>query len=199
MYMEKIPQDVTVILASASPRRRELLSGMGISFAVCPCDVDEHLPGTVPPPKAVVILSERKARAASAVHPEALVIASDTLVACDGTALGKPVNAADAHHILMRLSGRAHMVYTGVTVLYRGRTYTARGETVVHMRPFGPEEADAYIETGEPMDKAGAYGIQGQGGRFVTRIEGAYDNVVGLPTELLRRLLREALTAEAEV
>lgn len=193
MYTGNLPSGISVVLASASPRRRELLSGMGISFAVCPCDVDEYLPGIVPPPQAVVVLSERKARAASDAHPDALIIASDTLVACDGAALGKPVNTADAHRILMRLSGRAHMVYTGVTVLYRGRTYTARGETVVHMRPFGPEEADAYIATGEPMDKAGAYGIQGEGGRLVTHIEGAYDNVVGLPTELLARLLREAL------
>ena len=187
-FLTLCPPHVRLTLASASPRRHELLSGMGLAFTVTPCDVDESLPAGILPEDAVLLLAERKARVSSLL-PDTVILASDTLVALDGIALGKPRDEADALSILMRLSGRTHSVHTGVAVRYADRLLSAQDTTLVHMRPFNEEEARAYIKTGEPMDKAGAYGIQGLGGRLVSHIEGAFDNVVGLPTRLVDELL----------
>ncbi len=192
-FLSLCPAGLSLCLASASPRRRELLAGMGLTFSVSPCDVDESLPAGIAPDEAVVLLAERKARAATPAEEPAIILASDTLVEADGVSLGKPADAEDACRMLMRLSGRAHRVHTGVAVRLGERLLSARDTTTVYMRPFTEEEARAYIATGEPMDKAGAYGIQGLGGRLVSHIEGAYDNVVGLPTGLSDRLLCEIL------
>ena len=187
---------LTLYLASASPRRRELLGDMGISFSLSPCEVDEHTDASVHPADAVVLLSVRKARAAYAAHTgeDAMILASDTLVELDGVPLGKPESEAHAKEMLLSLSGRTHHVHTGVAVIYRGRVHAARDTTAVRMRAFDAAEAEDYVATGEPMDKAGAYGIQGLGGRLVEGIDGAFDTVVGLPTELVDELLCRALT-----
>ena len=194
-YQFRLPQGVALILASASPRRRELLAGMGLTFIVCPCDVDESVPPGMHPREAVVLLARRKAEAVAARYPEAVILASDTLVEIDALPLGKPQDEEEAVATLMRLSGSEHRVHTGVAVIYRGRVLAERDTTRVFMRPFDEGEARAYVQTGEPMDKAGAYGIQGLGGRLVDRIEGNYDTVVGLPTrlsdDLLCRLMEE--------
>ncbi|MBQ8174326.1 MAG: septum formation protein Maf [Clostridia bacterium] len=186
---------LTLYLASASPRRRELLGDMGIAFTLSPCEVDEHTDPAVHPADAVVLLSERKARAAHALHTheDTIILASDTLVELDGVPLGKPKNEAHAKEMLLSLSGKTHHVHTGVAVIYRGRVHAARDTTAVHMRAFNAVEAEDYIATGEPMDKAGAYGIQGLGGRLVEGIGGEFDTVVGLPTKLVDELLCRAL------
>ena len=190
----------TVYLASASPRRRELLGGMGVSFALSPCEVDEHTDTDIHPADAVVLLSVRKARAAHALHEgeDAFILASDTLVELDGVPLGKPENEAHAKEMLLDLSGKTHRVHTGVAVIYRGRLFASRDTTAVRMRAFTEKEAAAYVATGEPMDKAGAYGIQGLGGALVEGIDGAFDTVVGFPTRLVDELLSRALLSPEE-
>ncbi len=192
-YLFRIPAGKELILASASPRRRELLSAMGLSFTVCPADADETVPPTVHPRDAVVLLAERKALSVAQDHTGAIILASDTLVELDGRPLGKPQDAEDAITMLLSLAGREHRVHTGVAVWYRGRLFSAVESTRVLMRPFDREEACTYVASGEPMDKAGAYGIQGLGGRLVAQIVGEFDNVVGLPTVLSDRLLCRAV------
>ena len=194
-YRFHIPAGAELILASASPRRRELLGGMGLTFSVCPCDVDERVPHGMHPAEAVVLLARRKAEAVAALHPNAIILASDTLVEIDSLPLGKPTDEADAVRTLMRLSGNEHRVHTGVAVIYRGRVLAEKDTTRVFMRAFDEREARAYVATDEPMDKAGAYGIQGLGGRLVDRIEGNYDTVVGLPTRLLDNMLCRLMEA----
>ena len=190
-----MPAGARLLLASASPRRRELLGSMGLTFAISPCEVDEHTDPSVHPADATVLLAARKARAAYDLFggEDTIILASDTLVECDGIPLGKPTDEADAVRTLMMLSGRAHNVHTGVAVIYRGRLHAARDTTAVHMRAFAKDEAIAYVKTGEPMDKAGAYGIQGLGGRLVDGFTGEYDTVVGLPTRLTDLLLCRAI------
>lgn len=180
-----------LILASASPRRRELLDRMGLAHVVVPADVDETpLPGEAPE-ELVSRLAEAKAthvlRAHAADRP--VVLAADTVVVVDGTVLGKPADAADAAAMLRRLSGRTHEVLTGVAVARGDRVEVVVERTAVTFAELDDAEIAAYVGTGEPLDKAGAYGIQGRGGNFVTRIEGSYDNVVGLPTRTVRDLL----------
>ncbi|MBQ8858599.1 MAG: septum formation protein Maf [Clostridia bacterium] len=194
-FPEIIPVDARLLLASASPRRRELLASMGLSFEISVCEVDEQVDSAVHPADATVLLAARKARAAYARFGREgdILLASDTLVECDGIPLGKPVDGADAVRTLMMLSGRAHNVHTGVAVIYRGRLFAARDTTAVRMRAFTEEEARGYVATGEPMDKAGAYGIQGLGGRLVEGFDGEYDTVVGLPTHLTDLLLCRAV------
>ena len=186
-----LPAGTQIYLASASPRRRELLAGMGLTFSVAPCEVDETTDPDIHPADATVLLAARKARAAAKLHSGEgdILIASDTLVECDGVPLGKPIDEADAVATLLTLSGREHNVHTGVAIIYRGRLFAARDTTAVRMRAFDRAEAEAYVQTGEPMDKAGAYGIQGLGGKLVEGIQGAYDTVVGLPTRLTDDLL----------
>ncbi|MDR2753970.1 MAG: Maf family protein [Oscillospiraceae bacterium] len=176
------------ILASASPRRKELLTLAGIDFAVCPAEADETLAPGVPPEQAPVLLAARKAQAVAATHPAACVIAADTIVTIDGKILGKPRDKDDAAAMLRLLSGREHRVVTGVCLRQGAKTHAFAHETVVHFYPLRDDEIAAYIATGEPMDKAGAYGIQGKGGLLAARLEGDYYNVVGLP---IARLLRE--------
>ena len=179
-----------ICLASASPRRRELLSEMGLSFTVSPADVDERIPEGTHPADAVVELSKRKAEAvAKVVDASVFVVASDTLVEINGIPLGKPTDEEDAVRMLLSLSGREHRVHTGVAVAHGGKITAARDTTRVFFRPFDESEARDYVATGEPMDKAGAYGIQGLGGALVDHIEGNFDTVVGLPCALVDRLL----------
>ena len=179
-----------LILASGSPRRRELLELMGISFTVCSADVDEHLSGK--PEQVVCELARRKARAAAALHPGKTVLAADTLVHKDGQTLGKPQDEADALRMLLWLSGGENIVYTGVCVIdgESGREMAEADRSSVHFVEISEESAMRYISTGEPMDKAGAYGVQGMGGMFVSSVEGSPSNVIGLPMHLVRNMLQ---------
>ena len=199
-----------MILASASPRRRELLAQIGLDFRICVSDVEEIVTKNVPE-DIVMELSERKAEAVSgqiisgtavdsagAEIPlgDLLVIGADTLVFLDGEQLGKPFDASDAFSILSRLQGRCHQVYTGVTliVIQEGKERKRKSfyeRTLVEFYPMSREEIEEYIGTGEPFGKAGSYGIQGIGSKYVKRIEGDYNNVVGLPAARLYQELKE--------
>lgn len=182
-----------LILASGSPRRLELLTRMGYEFEVRAPEVDEHVAAS--PQQAVVILARRKALAAAEGLTEGVVLAADTLVAVDGEALGKPQDADEARRMLRRLSGREHEVFTGVCLIdvANGRQTLHVERTGVVFRALSEEEIDAYTATGEPMDKAGAYGIQGGAAAFVERISGSYENVMGLPVVSVGLMLKKIL------
>lgn len=180
-----------IILASQSPRRKELLKLCGFEFEIKPASVDEALPDGMSPQEAVCYLSSIKAEALR--DNDNIIIGADTVVALDGVILGKPADDEDAFNMLKRLSGKAHSVYTGVTVIKNERKETFFEETRVEFYPLTDEEIRAYIATGEPADKAGAYGIQGFGGLIVKRIEGDFNNVVGLPVASLSRRLKKFL------
>ena len=179
-----------LILASGSPRRRELLDLMGLTYTVETPDVDQSFSGR--PAETVMEISRRKAAAVAARHSDSIIIAADTLVFADG-ALGKPHTPERAKEMLRSLAGNWHHVYTGITVINTrsGRILRNVDKTRVHLVPMTEQEIDAYVATGEPLDKAGAYGIQGMGGMFVDRIDGSYSNVVGLPMSMLRIMLAQ--------
>ena len=181
-----------LILASGSPRRRQLLEQIGLTFVVRSSDVDESVSPGLTPALVVESLSARKGEAVAAeAAPGDLVLSADTVVALDGAILGKPRDRAEAEAMLTALSGRTHQVYTGVTLLQDGRRLTEHEVTAVTFRPLSPEEIAAYVSTGEPMDKAGAYGIQGLGALLVERLEGDYFNVMGLPLCRLGEMLAQ--------
>ena len=176
-----------VILASGSPRRKELLGLIYDEFSVIPSSADETLePGTAPD-AAVKELAERKAADVAASHQSDLVIGADTVVYCDGEILGKPTDAKDAMRMLLLLSGKTHSVFTGVCLLKNGKKRVFAEETKVTFYPLSAEDIDDYIASGEPFDKAGAYGIQGKGTLLVEKIHGDFFNVVGLPAGRLAR------------
>ena len=179
-----------LILASGSPRRKEILDTMGIPFAVDVSDVDESCVGS--PEEMVMTLSERKARAVAKKYQNELVLAADTLV-FGSEVLGKPITPENAKDMLRKLSGNWHSVYTGLTLIdtVTGTCIRRVDQTRVHFMEMSDEDITAYVNTKEPLDKAGAYGIQGKGGMFIDRIEGSYSNVVGLPMALLRSMLME--------
>ena len=180
-----------IILASASPRRRELLALITEEFTVCPVDADETLRPGAPLDAEVVRLSRLKAEAAQRLHPDAVCIGSDTMVTIDGLPLGKPADARQAADMLRRLRGRTHEVLTGLAVLPPdGAARPLCTRTRVTFRDFAEDELAAYLATGEPLDKAGAYGIQGRGALLVAGIEGDYYSVMGLPVAPLYEVLR---------
>ena len=175
-----------VVLASQSPRRRELLRLIGIPHEVRPADIDEtYLPGELPRAHAERLAREKARRIAD---PDAVVIGSDTIVVVDGEVLGKPVDETDATRMLRRLSGRSHVVMTAAAVAWQGRLESDVEQTEVTFHELSDAEIAAYIRTGEPMDKAGAYGIQGFGATIVARVDGDYFAVMGLPLQRLVRL-----------
>ena len=179
-----------IILASQSPRRWELLERMGLSaFQVIPARGEEVMDPSLSPEQLVEELSRRKAAEVAATHPDQLVIAADTVVAVGGQVLGKPRDPEDAVRMLTALSGREHTVHTGITVRLGGRAVTEAEATAVRFRPLTGEEIACYVSTGEPMDKAGAYGIQGLGCVLVEGISGDYYNVMGLPVCRLAQIL----------
>lgn len=179
-----------MILASQSPRRRELLSLITEDFRIIPAKGEEILPENISPENAVLTLSEKKADEIFAEHKDELILAADTIVAIDGKILGKPRDENDAFSMLKTLSGRAHEVFTGVCAVFpNGEKERFFEETKVLFYPLSDEEIKAYIKTGEPMDKAGAYGIQGKGALLVKRIDGDYYNVMGLPVAKLSRVI----------
>ena len=181
-----------LILASASPRRRELLEMLGFSdFKVIPatCDEDSY---NLPPELEVAETARAKAKDVLArCSDEDMILAADTLVFLDGEKLGKPTDEKDAERMLTRLSGRGHTVCTGVSILYSGREITKTEVTKVFFREISQSEILTYVETGEPLDKAGAYGAQGKGSVFIERIDGDFFNVMGLPLCLLSNMLGE--------
>lgn len=193
-----------IILASASPRRKELLGNIGLSFSVLVPDADEDsIPKNIAPPLYVQELALLKASAAAALLPEGgkkdrIIIAADTIVCLDGKILGKPADKAEAEAMLTALSDRVHTVYTGFCVMRAKDAFAVcRSEkTQVRFQALSPEKIRRYIATGEPMDKAGAYGIQGYGATLVSGIDGDYFNVVGLPVAALAAVLEQEFGIE---
>ena len=178
-----------LILASGSPRRRELLGKLNIPFAVIVSECDETLPDGIPADAAAEMLAVRKAAAVAKLHPDAVVIGADTTVILDDEILGKPADEADCKRMLHALSGRMHKVITGVGIFWNGHSASFSDETSVQFYPLTDVEIDAYAASEEPYDKAGAYGIQLIGDELVSRIEGDFDNIMGLPVERLRKEL----------
>ncbi|MDQ2930092.1 MAG: Maf family protein [Gemmatimonadota bacterium] len=180
-----------VILASSSPRRRELLDLVGIAHEVLPADIDEtYRDGEEAAPHALRLAREKGA-AIAALRPDAVVIAADTIVVIDGLVLGKPCDEADAARMLGMLGGQTHVVLTAVAVSYRGKMHSDVESVRVTFRTLDRERIGAYIATAEPMDKAGAYGIQGFGATLVERVDGDYFAVMGLPLARMVDLLQE--------
>jgi septum formation protein len=180
-----------LILASRSPRRIELLKAAGISFDVLAADVDETPQPHEAPAAYVERLALEKARAVYAMRPDARVLGADTTVTIDGEILGKPIDAEDARRMLRLLNGRAHEVHTGVALVSAAGVKSAVDTTRVWFAPMTDEDIQWYVATGEPVDRAGAYAIQGFASRFIPRIEGSYSNVVGLPVALVSSILDE--------
>lgn len=181
-----------IILASSSPRRRELLSMIGLDYRIETSGEEEVQPQGLPPEEYVKTLALQKARPVADLHPRDCVIGADTIVYLEGEILGKPHDPDMAKAYLTRMQGKQHIVFTGVAVLKDGGADVRHCETRVTFSPMTQREIDAYVATGEPLDKAGAYGVQGPGGVFVERVEGNYFNVIGLPLPLLYRMLIDA-------
>ncbi len=180
-----------IVLASKSPRRKELLEKIGLSFTVRTAEIDETMDPSLPLTQEICRVSGEKARAvAPLVGEDALIISADTVVCVDGKRLGKPATPSEAGEMLRMLSGRSHEVVSGLCLLQGERCETCAVTTKIHFRPLGEGEIAAYVASGEPMDKAGAYGIQGLASIFVDRLEGDYYNVMGLPLCALSQLLR---------
>ena len=185
-----------IILASKSPRRQELIGSITPEFKVIVSDVDEVLPAGIVPEEVPAYLAGIKAQAVAVKYPHDVVIGADTVVILDGEVLGKPRDAADAERMLTALSGRTHSVITGCAVIANGRKRSFSEVTSVEFYPLSEKEIADYIATGEPFDKAGAYGIQGRGSVLVRRIEGDFFNVVGLPVARLKRELDDMIAED---
>ena len=187
---------MNLILASQSPRRKELMGLFHVPFTVRAADIDETMDETLPPYDEVARVSRLKAEATPRSAGD-VVVAADTIVVCDGKVLGKPKDEADAAAMLRLLSGRDHQVMTGMTVLRGDSAVTCTEVTDIHFRPLSDREIENYVRTGEPMDKAGAYAIQGGAALFCEKMDGDYYNVVGLPVcrlgQILRRMAPELL------
>jgi septum formation protein len=182
-----------IYLASASPRRKALLEQIGLPFSILVRPVEEELKEGESYAQQVMFLAEMKARSAALVIAEGLVIGADTLVVCDGRVLGKPADLSEAEKMLSLLGGNEHEVYTGLAVVQKpsGRIITDYECTKVRFKSLNLDQIKRYAATGEPLDKAGAYAVQGIGAIFIDRIEGCYNNVVGLPLALLADILKE--------
>ncbi len=179
-----------LILASQSPRRRDLLSMLGLEFTVVTADIDETMDETLSVEEAVAEVCQRKAEAVAQLHPHDTIISADTIVVVDGKVLGKPRNEDHAREMLRSLSGRSHRVMTAFCIWQKGEAMTHVEITNLRFKPLSNEEINAYVATGSPMDKAGAYGIQDQASIFVEALEGDYYNVMGLPVCALVKALR---------
>jgi septum formation protein len=183
-----------IILASASPRRKELLNGLGLSFRVAPSDVDEEHKNGEPPDFLVCRLALAKATEISDQNPDFWILGADTIVVIDGVILGKPRDEEEARSMLARLAGRIHEVFTGYAIVhaqYPKKTTVRHVRSAVYIRDLSPEEIADYVSSGEPMDKAGSYAIQGIGSGIVQQVFGSYTNVVGLPLCEVARDLKE--------
>ena len=186
-------ENETIVLASASPRRQELLRQIGCGFRVVVSDAEELSGDGISPEQLAVENARRKAEDVAAKEGgNAPVLGADTVVAVDETILGKPKDETDAVRMLRLLSGRQHFVYTGIALAYRGEIYEGVVRTEVWVDELSEKEIDAYIATGEPMDKAGACAVQGIAAKFIPRIDGSFSNVVGLPLHAVKELTRKA-------
>ena len=193
-------QAIPILLASASPRRRELLSLLGLPFSVVVADVDETNSDGESPQAMVQRLSRTKALAVAARYPHALIIAADTTVALDGDSLGKPADAIKAAAMLLALRGRPHHVYSGLTVAQGDQTVTGLAESKVWMRDYSEKEIARYVSSGDPLDKAGAYAVQHAGFHPAERVEGCFASIMGLPLcHLARMLARLGVTVPVDV
>ena len=181
-----------LILASQSPRRHEVMAWMGISCETVVCTEPESVPEGLSVRETVMHLAEQKASYALRLHPDACVIGADTVVELDGEIIGKPKSADDAVRTLHRMQGRSHIVYTGIAVLKRNYADLRCVTTKVRFRPMTDKEIRWYVSTGDPLDKAGSYGVQGLGCVFVESVEGNYFNVIGLPAPVLYEMLLKA-------
>jgi len=177
------------VLGSASPRRRDLLGRTGLPFTIRPVDIDESLAPGEPAEQAAARLALAKARAAGPLDDTTALITADTLVALDDLVLGKPADQAQARWMLTRLAGKEHRVVTGFVLRYGGHLHSGLAVTAVRFRRLSDPEVEAYLATGEPMGKAGAYAIQGTGAALVTEVRGSYTNVVGLPLAAVVKML----------
>jgi len=183
----------TIVLASASPRRQELLRQIGCAFRVVVSEAEELSDDGISPDRLAEENARRKAKDVAAKEGGNVpVLGADTVVAVDGMILGKPKDAADAARMLRLLSGRQHFVYTGIALAYKGEVYEDVVRTEVWVDELSEKEIDAYIAMGEPMDKAGAYAVQGIAAKFIPRIDGSFSNVVGLPLHAVKELARKA-------
>ena len=182
----------TLVLASASLRRQAILKKAGIPFIVDPSDIEEDLNKDLPPHELARFLSKKKAQAVAKRHTNRLILGADTLVVHHGRILGKPKNHGEAHNMLMKLNGSAHQVITGFTLIntHGGRMLSHSVETIVIFKKTTSDDIAAYVATGEPLDKAGSYAIQGKGKFFVDHIEGSLTNVIGLPIKDVREALK---------
>lgn len=190
-FVAKNDVNVNVVLASQSPRRRELLSLIGIAHEVCPADIDETVLENELPVPYCLRLARAKTAAVAVQHPHALVIGSDTIVVLDSEILGKPGNRVVAKEMLTRLSSREHTVHSAIALAYNGTIIADVETVVVRFRQLSSSLIDAYVATGEPMDKAGSYGIQGYGATIVERVEGDYFAVMGLPVGRMVMMLQQ--------
>lgn len=181
----------SLILASSSPRRKELLTNLGLTFEVSASLIDEIIDASATPAEIVISLAQQKAIDVSKQFPDSFVIGADTIVVKDSIILGKPKDEQDANNMLKMLSGQTHSVYTGVAIVKKSVPTTFFVETAVTFWPLTDEEIDQYIQSGEPFDKAGSYGIQGLGATLVKEIKGDYFSVVGLPVSRLIRELKK--------
>jgi len=192
--MSSSPWSGRLVLASASPRRAELLRAAGIDFDVQPANIDEAIISGESAAEYVSRLAEGKARAVHELDGNRTVLAADTAVVVDGHILGKPLDEGDAGRMLGMLSGRTHEVLTAVSIFHPGLIVNTQVEaTVVEFAALSESDISWYVSSGEPMDKAGAYAVQGLASRFVTRVEGSYSNVVGLPVALVYQMLTTKL------
>lgn len=183
---------MNIVLASKSPRRIELLKLMGLQFIIEPCTDEERVDNSLPVHRVVEALALQKASAIAKNHPDSCIIGADTIVWLDNQIIGKPKNEQDAFRILNLLQNRTHEVYTGIAVITPSGTQLCHCITKVTFAPMSHDEINGYIASGEPMDKAGAYGMQGVGGVFIKKVEGSSFNVIGMPIDVLYRMLKSA-------
>jgi len=184
-------RDIHIVLASGSPRRKELLQGLGWTFSIVPSNVPEDFPPERPPEEGALDIARRKAEDVARNYPDALVIAADTVVVLENRVLGKPKSKEDAFSMLSQLAGRQHDVVTAIALCYRNRCLVGAERTKVWFRSLTKEDIESYVALGESFDKAGAYGIQDKGALLVERIEGCFYNVMGLPLFRLSKMLEE--------
>ncbi len=186
-----ILHDKKVVLASASPRRKSLFRMLGLKPLIIPADIHEPVTREAPRLQAMKHARNKALKVASKLDAESVVVSADTIVVLDGEILGKPANVDQAAEYLRRLSGRTHKVYTGICVCWRKRCQTSYARSSVEFAPLSDEEIKEYLDTHEPFDKAGAYGIQGHGSQFIKRIQGCYFNVMGFPIKTFYDLLND--------
>ena len=188
--LHNLLKNENIILASRSPRRAFLLEQVGLHFEQIPSHIEENFNG-MQPIDFVLHYSKKKAEEIQKIYPDSVIIGADTIVVLDNMILGKPQNDEDAFQILKKLSGKCHEVLTGVSILFHDSQIYDIAKTKVYFSPISDEDIKEYISTGEPMDKAGAYGIQGYGSQFIDKIDGCYFNVMGFPIPLFYEMIKK--------